>query len=410
MNRIRLRGDAMNRRRFASLLLATPFLSVEAKAEPKFEAFIENRLWPRAKAAGVSRKLFDAAFAGITEPDPAVLKLAANQPEFTSTTSDYLAKAVTPARIETGKAKKQEEDKLLSAIERKYGVDRHILLGIWGMESNFGKDKGSMSVIRSLATLAYSGSRKDYGNEQLIAAFRILQTGIVKPDNFTGSWAAAMGHTQFIPTSYISYAVDWTGDGRKDIWNSKEDALASTANYLSKAGWRSDRPWGWEVTLPDDFNRALIGRQKWRSVAAWQKLGVARADGKDFGSPQAEAFVMVPQGVRGPRFLVTKNFLAIMDYNLSHSYALAVGHLGDRIRGRGAFQAPWPAVNFGMSFEQRVEMQKRLNALGFETGGSDGRFGARTYEAVLAYQKRNGLPLDGEPSVKLLDHMRKNST
>ncbi len=334
MNRIRLRGDAMNRRRFASLLLATPFLSVEAKAEPKFEAFIENRLWPRAKAAGVSRKLFDAAFAGITEPDPMVLKLAANQPEFTSTTSDYLAKAVTPARIETGKTKKQEEDKLLSAIERKYGVDRHILLGIWGMESNFGKDKGSMSVIRSLATLAYSGSRKDYGNEQLIAAFRILKTGIVKPDNFTGSWAAAMGHTQFIPTSYISYAVDWTGDGRKDIWNSKEDALASTANYLSKAGWRSDRPWGWEVTLPDDFNRALIGRQKWRSVAAWQKLGVARADGNDFGSAQAEAFVLVPQGGKGPRFLVTTNFLAIMGSNLSHSA------WGSPHRGRGGVPAP----------------------------------------------------------------------
>ena len=209
------------------------------------------------------------AFAGITEPDPAVLKLAANQPEFTSTTSDYLAKAVTPIRIETGQTKKAEEEKLLAAIEKKYGVDRHILLGIWGMESNFGKDKGSMSVIRSLATLAYSGRRKDYGNEQLIAAFRILKRGIVKPDSFTGSWAAAMGHTQFIPTSYLSYAVDWTGDGKKDIWNSRQDALASTANYLAKAGWKSDRPWGWEVTLPKDFNKALIGRKQlahaWRN-------------------------------------------------------------------------------------------------------------------------------------------------
>jgi membrane-bound lytic murein transglycosylase B len=289
-------------------------------------------------------------------------------------------------------------------------VDRHILLGIWGMESNFGKDKGSMSVIRSLATLAYSGRRKAFGNEQLIAAFKILKQGLVKPDNFTGSWAAAMGHTQFIPTSYLSYAVDWTGDGKKDIWNSRQDALASTANYLAKAGWKSDRPWGWEVTLPRDFNKALIGRKHWRSVAEWQKLGIRRADGAKFGSAQAEAFVMVPQGIEGPRFLVTKNFLAIMDYNISHSYALAVGHLADRIRGQGPFQAAWPDVDFDLSFEQRVELQKRLNAMGFQTGGSDGRFGARTYEAVIAYQKQAGLPLDGKPSVKLLQHMRKNSS
>jgi membrane-bound lytic murein transglycosylase B len=400
----------MNRRHFASLLLALPLGVLPARADAKFEAFIENTLWPRVKKAGIPRSLFDAGFAGITEPDPAVLKLAANQPEFTSTTSAYLSKAVTPIRIETGRTKKAEEEKLLAAIEKRYGVDRHILLGIWGMESNFGKDKGSMSVIRSLATLAYSGRRKAFGNEQLIAAFKILKQGLVKPDNFTGSWAAAMGHTQFIPTSYLSYAVDWTGDGKKDIWNSRQDALASTANYLAKAGWKSDRPWGWEVTLPRDFNKALIGRKHWRSVAEWQKLGIRRADGAKFGSAQAEAFVMVPQGIEGPRFLVTKNFLAIMDYNISHSYALAVGHLADRIRGQGPFQAAWPDVDFDLSFEQRVELQKRLNAMGFQTGGSDGRFGARTYEAVIAYQKQAGLPLDGKPSVKLLQHMRKNSS
>lgn len=400
----------MNRRRFASLILASPLFAVPAAADPKFEAFVENTLWPRVKAAGISRELFDAGFAGITAPDPLVLKLAANQPEFTSTTSAYLSKAVTPIRIETGRTKKAEEEKLLAAIETKYGVDRHILLGIWGMESNFGKDKGSMSVIRSLATLAYSGRRKAYGNEQLIAAFKILKQGLVKPDNFTGSWAAAMGHTQFIPTSYLSYAVDWTGDGKKDIWNARQDALASTANYLAKAGWRNGRPWGWEVRLPKDFDKALIGRKHWRTVAEWQTMGLERADGGKFGSRDAEAFVMVPQGVNGPRFLVTKNFLAIMDYNISHSYALAVGHLADRIRGQGPFQAAWPEVDFDLNFEQRVELQKRLNAMGFQTGGSDGRFGARTYEAVLAYQKREGLPLNGTPSVKLLEHMRKNGS
>ena len=159
------------------------------------------------------------------------------------------------------------------------------------------------------------------------------------------------------PDVLLSYAVDWTGDGTKDIWNSKEDALASTANYLAKAGWKMDRPWGWEITLPKGFNMALIGRSKWRTVAAWEKLGIVRADGAKFGSANADAFVMVPQGVAGPRFLVTRNFLAIMDYNISHSYALAVGHLGDRIRGMGPFKAAWPAVDFDLSFEQRVELQ-----------------------------------------------------
>jgi membrane-bound lytic murein transglycosylase B len=391
----------------AAVLVLMTLGSLPARADAQFEAFIQKTLWPRVKASGISRELFDQAFVGITDPDPAVLKLAGNQPEFTSTTSDYLAKAVTPIRIETGQAKKVEEGKLLSAIEKKYGVDRHVLLGIWGMESNFGKDKGSMSVMRSLATLAYSGRRKKYANEQLIAAFKILKRGLVKPDTFTGSWAAAMGHTQFIPTSYLSYAVDWTGDGTKDIWNSKEDALASTANYLAKAGWQADRPWGWEVKLPKDFDRSLIGRSKWRTVAQWQKLGIVRADGARFGSPQADAFVMVPQGIDGPRFLVTRNFLAIMDYNLSHSYAIAVGHLGDRIRGWGGIVAAWPQADFDLSFSQRVELQKRLSALGFETGGSDGRFGARTYEAIIAYQKSAGLPLNGVPSVKLLQFMKK---
>ena len=397
----------MNRRQFALLALSLPLAPAPAHAEAKFEAFIQT-LWPIAKANGISRALFDAAFAGITEPDPAVLKLAKNQPEFTSTTSDYLAKAVTPVRIETGQAMKAREAALLSAVEKKYGVDRHVLLGIWGMESNFGKDKGSMKVMRSLATLMYAGRKKQYAREQFVAALKILKRGVVSPANFTGSWAAAMGHTQFIPTSYISYAVDWTGDGTKDIWNSK-DALASTANYLAKAGWKADRPWGWEVKLPKGFNRALIGRSKWRTVAEWQNLGIERADGEAFASPQADAFVMVPQGVEGPRFLVTRNFLAIMDYNLSHSYALAVGHLGDRIRGKGPILAPWPTVDFDLSFEQRVDLQRRLNSMGFATGGSDGRFGARTYEAIIAYQKSAGLPLDGAPSVKLLERIKRGS-
>jgi membrane-bound lytic murein transglycosylase B len=380
--------------------------AAHAQADAQFEAFIQNTIWPQVKAAGISRDLFDRAFAGITEPDQAVLKLAKTQPEFTSTTEQYLIKAVTPIRIETGQAMKAENAKLLAAIEKKYGVDRHVVLGIWGMESNFGKDKGSMSVLRSLATLIYAGRKKDYARGQIVAAFKILQKGMRSPENFTGSWAAAMGHTQFIPTSYLSYAVDWTGDGKRDIWNSKEDALASTANYLAKAGWRADRPWGWEVVLPAKFNRALIGRSNWKTVAEWQKLGVKAATGS-LSAPNADAFVMIPQGIDGPAFLVTKNFLAIMDYNLSHSYAIAVGHLGDRIRGGAGIQGSWPSIDIDMSFEERTEMQRRLRARGFETGGADGRFGARTYEAIIAFQRSVGMTMDGKPSRKVLERLRK---
>jgi peptidoglycan lytic transglycosylase B len=376
-----------------------------ARADAEFESFIQS-MWPRAKAAGIPRQVFDRAFAGITDPDPTVLKLANNQPEFTTTTSQYLAKAVTQARIDSGRGMKTEEADLLGKIERRYKVDRNILLAIWGMESNFGRDKGQMKVMRSLATLLYSGNRKDYAREQYIAALKILKSGIVSPENFTGSWAGAMGHTQFIPSSYLTYAVDWTSDGKKDIWNSSADALASTANYLAKTGWRSDRPWGWEVKLPPKFDRGMIGRSNWRTVAEWSELGVRPARGGAFGSPNARAFVMVPQGVNGPPFLVTQNFMAIMEYNQSHSYAVAVGHLADRIKGGQPFLASWPNIDYDLSFDQRVELQKLLYSHGFDPGGTDGRFGARTYEAILGFQRKIGIALDGTPTAALLERLR----
>ena len=390
-----------------ALAAALMFVPEAAFADAKFEAFIQT-LWPRVKSAGFSRELFDQAFAGITEPDAAVIKLANTQPEFKIATGDYLGTAVTPARIETGKAMAIANDSLLKAIEKKYGVDRCTVLGIWGMESNFGKDAGSMSVMRSLATLIYNGNKKEYAKVQLLSAFRILKSGVRSPDNFVGSWAGAMGHTQFIPSSYVSYAVDWSGDGKRDIWGSKEDALASTANYLAKAGWKIDRPWGWEVQLPANFDRTLIGRQHWKPVSEWIKLGIAPLSVKSFSAPQADAFVLIPQTINGPVFLVTRNFMAIMAYNQSHSYALAVGHLGDRIRGLAPFQASWPSAAVDLNPSQRVELQKRLNAMGIETGGAaDGRFGAQTYEAVLAFQKKKGLALDGQPTLKILELLRK---
>ncbi len=394
-----------------AVLLLVAGLSVAtaqaARADAEFESFIQS-MWPRAKAAGIPRQVFDRAFAGITDADPGVLKLANNQPEFTTTTSQYLAKAVTQPRIDSGLSMKSEEADLLGKIEKRYKVDRNILLAIWGMESNFGRDKGQMKVMRSLATLLYSGNRKDYAREQYIAALKILKSGIVSYENFTGSWAGAMGHTQFIPASYLTYAVDWTGDGKKDIWNSSADALASTANYLAKNGWRNDRPWGWEVKLPPKFDRGLIGRSDWRTVAEWSELGVTPARGGAFGSPNVQAFVMVPQGVNGPPFLVTQNFMAIMEYNQSHSYAVAVGHLADRIKGGQPFLGSWPNINYDLTFAQRVELQKRLYSHGFDPGGTDGRFGARTYEAILGFQRKIGIALDGTPTVALLERLRQD--
>ncbi len=394
------------RKAFAGVAALAVTVGAAQAGDAGFQNYVQ-KLWPAAKAGKISRGTFDQAFRGVDEPDPAVLQLARNQPEFTSTTSQYLSKAVTPARIEIGQAKLVEKAKLLAALERKYGVDRHILMAIWGMESNFGQDIGSMGVMRSLATLAYDGRRRPYALPQIVAALRILQSGVISIDRFTGSWAGAMGHTQFIPTSYLAYAVDWTGDGARDLWNSEEDALASTANYLNKAGWSSASPWGWEVRLPANFDRSLIGRKRPRKVSAWRKLGVEPVAGS-FGGGDAESFIIIPQGMAGPAFLVTRNFLAIMAYNESHSYAVAVGHLADRIRGRGPIVTAWPDQSMELTYAERVEMQKRLTAKGFQTGGSDGRLGARTYEAILAFQKSRGMRLDGEPSRAVLEALRRS--
>lgn len=395
-------------RKFILALLCAAAFVTPAQADPKFEAFIQT-LWPQVQKAGFSRDLFDAAFKGITDPDPVVIKLAKNQPEFNSTTSEYLDKTVTPIRIQTGKDALAANAALLDAIQAKYGVDKKILVGIWGMESNFGKDMGSMSVMRSLATLIYSGNKKDYAKDQLIAAFTILKRGIKTPSTFVGSWAGALGHTQFIPTTYLASAVDWTGDGKKDIWGSKEDALASTAHYLAQSGWKADRPWGQEAILPAKFDRNLIGRAKgnWKTMAQWEALGVKPAVGAHFSAPNASAFVMIPQGIDGPVFLVTQNFLALLDYNYSHGYALAVAMLADRTAGAGPVVAAWPAQKTDLTFAERVEMQNRLTRMGFDTSGADGRFGAKTYEAVLGYQHKVGMELDGFPTRKVLERLRK---
>jgi membrane-bound lytic murein transglycosylase B len=309
-------------------------------ASNRFGRFVHD-FWSEARRAGISRRIYERAFSGVG-PDPSVLQFAQDQPEFKTPVSDYLSKRVTAERIAAGQSMGQTYTATLDRIERRYGVDREILLAIWGMESNFGSHKGEMSVIRSLATLAYTGSRRKFGRSQLIAALKILQRGDIDTNGFTGSWAGAMGHTQFIPTTYNAYAVDWTGDGRRDIWNSIEDALASTANYLAHSGWQRGLRWGYEVQLPARLDRRLIGEQGRRSLGSWARLGVKPANGQGFGASEASAYLVLPAGSGGPAFLVTRNFNAILKYNAAVSYALAVGHLGDRIGGAGGLVASWP--------------------------------------------------------------------
>jgi len=384
-------------------LQATPAHAASAA----FERWVE-RLWPQARAKGVSSAMFSRAFKGVS-PDPDVLKRAEHQPEFVKPVWDYLASAVSAKRITNGREKLRKHGKLLAAIEARYGVDRHILLAIWGMETSYGAFGGKKNVIRSLATLGFQGTRQKFGRSQLLAALQILQRGDVTPARMTGSWAGAMGHTQFIPTTYNAYAVDYTGDGRRDIWGSIADALASAGNYLKVSKWRPGETWGYEVSLPRGFNYALTGRKKVKTLAQWQALGVVRAKGRTFPRPDDRASIILPAGAKGPAFAMLNNFRSILRYNNATSYALAVGHLADRIRDPGGkgFSKPWPKAYLPLARSQRFELQRLLSARGYLRGKIDGILGSGTRAAVRAYQKSSGLTVDGYPSVVVLNRLKR---
>ncbi|MGE0210362.1 MAG: lytic transglycosylase domain-containing protein [Parvibaculaceae bacterium] len=308
---------------------ALPVQSAQAQSAEGMQRLARD-LWPAAKKRGVSRRTFDRAFAGLT-PDMGVLADAANQAEFRQSVSEYLKKRLSEERIANGRAMAAKHASRVAAIEKRYGVDRHVLLAIWGLESNYGDKMGDYDAIRALATLALTRSRARFGRSQLLAALKILERGDVSREQFHASWAGAMGHTQFIPTTYEAYAVDWTGDGKRDIWNSISDALASTGNYLSKSGWRSGLTWGWRVTLPKGFKHT--GR---RTVAEWEKLGVTAMPGGRAAPRDTSVTLLRPEGRNGPAYLVTRNFRAILAYNNANAYALSVGLLADRIRSGAA--------------------------------------------------------------------------
>lgn len=302
---------------------------------------LQEEMWPSARQAGITRPLFDAAFAGLS-PDQDVLDQAAHQPEFTISPEHYILRLVTPKRVADGNDLLKQNKKIFAAIERRYGVSRYILAAIWGVESDYGTERGTKNVIRSLATLAISGKRSAFAKTQLIAALKILQHGDVKANAMVGSWAGAMGHTQFIPTTYIKFAVDFSGRGKRDIWETPADALGSSAHYLKRSGWRTGAAWGYEVILPQGFDAKLASEMIHKRASQWEKLGIKRADSKAFPRSRERGYLYLPTGAQGPAFFVAENFNVIKKYNSSDLYALAVGHLADRLAGGDALVKRWP--------------------------------------------------------------------
>lgn len=358
----------------------------------------------RAVSSGVSPATYDRAMR-IAQYNPEVIRLDRRQAEFSRPVWLYLDSAVSDVRITTGRQKLAELGPTLSRIEARYGVPREVVLAVWGMESNFGGNRGRMQIIPSLATLAYDGRRGEMFSNQLIAALKIIQAGDTAPENMLGSWAGAMGHTQFMPTSYLEYAVDFNGDGRRDIWSDDPtDSLASTAAYLARNGWQRGQAWGAEVQLPSNFNMNLIGKNTRRSSGDWSAQGVRRIGGGAL--PGGNGSIIMPAGARGPAFLILDNFRSILRYNNSDNYALGVAFLGERIAGRPGIQGSWPRNDRTLSTSERHEIQRRLAQRGFYDGEIDGLFGSGTMEAVTAYQRSVGVTPDGYPTSILLDQLR----
>lgn len=387
----------------ASLLVATP-----ARADDGFVKWI-NAFYPTAAKAGISKSTYVRAFKGVTEPDPAVLEKANYQPEFKHRIWEYLDSRVNPYTVGVGKDMLRQHGKTLEAIERHFGVDKHVLLAIWSMESNYGavldKQEKLHNVPRALATLAYSDKRRaKFARTQLIAALKIVQNGDVSAKNLTGSWAGAMGHTQFIPTSYLIYAYDADGNGKRDIWNSIPDALATSANLLKKNGWQAGKTWGYEVVLPADAGK-FAGKSK--TLGEWQELGFLRPNNKGFRNGKDRATLKIPGGENGPGFLMTKNFFVIKRYNAADSYAMGVGMLADEIAGYSGLQQNWPRPEGTLDVKQKFELQTRMKELGYYDGLIDGNFGSGSKTAISAIQAQLGMTQDGQPSAKLLKALQK---
>jgi lytic murein transglycosylase len=386
------------RRALVILALVLASTHVESAADNSFAAFL-GALWPDAAKIGIARTTFDAAFAGLT-PDGGVIAAMRREPEYGKPFGAYLASLVSPSRIGAGLRKSAQWAVTLRAVQERFGVDATILVSIWGIESSYGEGEQHWDVFRSLATLAQARFQHPLFRDELLSALKILQDDHIQRREFVGSWAGAMGQPQFLPSSYLKYAVDFDGDGKADIWRSVPDALASIANYLQKSGWQSGLTWGFEVVLPPAFDY----RMSRGAFTDWAERGLRRADGGQLPTGGA-AILFFPSGAAGPAFLVTGNFIALKRFNNSDAYALAVAELSDRLRGLAPFRRSWPVNDFQPSREQRIALQRRLAALGYKVGDFEGHLDFDLRDAVRDLQQRFGVIPDGHPSRAFLDRV-----
>lgn len=384
------------------LLLST--MLVPAAAADSFDRCL-SQLRQQASGHGVSPATFDRHTRGLA-PDREVVGFLDAQPEFRTPIWDYMAGLVDEERVVDGRARFARWAPTLAAIEREFGVDPAVVVAVWGVETDYGRTVGRRPLVTSLSTLSCFGRRQEFFRGELFAALKILQEGHVAPERLVGSWAGAFGHTQFMPSTFRRLAVDFDGDGRRDLMDSIPDALASTANYLRRAGWRAGETWGVEVVLPSGFNTQQAGRNNKLAVSEWARRGVRRTDGRALSGGDRRAGLILPAGREGPAFLVFRNFDALHSYNPAESYALAIAHLADRIRGGGPFVTPWPTDDPGLSRAERREVQRRLIERGFAVGEVDGILGSSTRKAIREWQQGRGLEADGRAGRKLLNRLR----
>jgi len=354
----------------------------------------------KAKQEGVSQQIIDDVFPRLVHQDR-VIELDRSQPEFVQTFPGYFSKRVTDWRTEKGKEMYAKHEALLHKLSDKYGVPPHYLLAFWGLETNFGSYKGKMPVLDSLATLACDKRRSKYFTQEFLVAVKLMEREKLQKEDMIGSWAGAMGHTQFMPSAYTHYAIDGDGDGQVNLWASEEDALSSAANFLANLGWERSFRWGREVQLPKDFNYQESGYKNRKTLSEWNAQGVKKADGSALGEGDTSAYVIVPAGHNGPAFIAYKNFRVIMRWNNSEFYAIAVGVLADRIAGASGIKATLPNLP-AYNRKDIIALQSKLNDLGFDVGKPDGIIGPATREGIRNYQISNNMIADGFPGLEVM--------
>lgn len=375
-----------------------------ARAEANFSRCIAG-LEPKARTAGVSAAGFRRYTAGLT-PDMSIMKKLETQPEFSRTAGDYVTMLVSETRIRKGREAMARNAAVFESVGRTYGVDPYVVAAIWGIETNYGSARGSYPVLQATATLACVGRRQAYFRDEFVAALRILDKGDIPESHLRGSWAGAFGLTQFMPTAFQRDAIDFDGDGHRNVVDSVADAMGSTANKLKRGGWVAGRSWGYEVVLPRRFNYLLADKHLRKPMREWWALGVRRPEGRAMPDGSEMAYLLLPAGAKGPAFLMTGNFKAILSYNPADAYALAIGHLADRIRGGGPFVQPWPEDQKMLSRQERSELQKRLASRGYDVGPHDGAVGQKTRVAVREYQVSVGMLPDGMATGEVLESLR----